>query len=150
MPTAQIAFSRVSDLFSAPYTHTGVQKLVQWILDSQGIGQFELSKRSGLSPAAIYQILTKTEKDVTRPPRRSTVSALAQVVGTNIVFDSRTNRFALVQTIDMKKLPPNHEFSLLMSQIASILMAQLARTGRKKFTKEESDRILRVVKALVA
>ncbi len=149
MPNTVISISRSRDLYSAPYTHTGVQKLVQWIMDTQGIGQFELSKRSGLSPAAIYQILTKTEKDVTRPPRRSTVSALAHVVGANVAFDSRTNKFALIQTIDLKRIPPNHEFSLLVSQIASILMGQLIRTGKKKFTKEERERIVRVVKAVV-
>jgi len=68
-------------VFADDYTHSGVQPLILWIMDSQGISQFELSKRSGVSPAAIHQILKKGEKDVTRPPRKSTLAALAKVVG---------------------------------------------------------------------
>ena len=50
-------------LFSAPYTHSGVQALIQWLMDTQGIGQFELSKRSGLSPATVYADPEQDRKD---------------------------------------------------------------------------------------
>ncbi len=57
MKSAMTAMKAGKYLFSGPYTHTGVQRFIEWIMNSQGIGQFELSKRSGLSPATIFQIL---------------------------------------------------------------------------------------------
>lgn len=131
-------------LFSSRYTHAGVQRLIQWIMDSQGIGQFELSKRSGLSPATIYQILTKSEKQVTRPPRRSTLSALASAVGAEVQFDGRRNQFALVQKYDLPRTEAK-ELSLLLSQIGSWILSR-----GKSLSKEDRERIVRVVKAVVA
>jgi transcriptional regulator with XRE-family HTH domain len=130
-------------LFSGPYTHTGVQRLIQWIMDSQGIGQFELSKRSGLSPATIFQILNKSEGQVTRPPRRSTLSALGQAIGADLQFDGEKNQFALVQKYELPKTEAR-ELSLLLSEIGNWIMSR-----RKALTKEERERIVRVVKALI-
>ena len=130
-------------LFSAPYTHTGVQQLIQWIMDSQGIGQFELAKRANLSPAAVYQILTKTEKDVTRPPRKSTLTALAKVIGAEVHYESSRNLFSLTQAFEMPKTEAK-ELNLLLSEIGNIVM-----TKRRSLSKEERERIVRVVKALV-
>ncbi len=130
-------------LFSAPYSHSGVQRLIQWIMDSQGIGQFELSKRSGLSPATIFQILNKTEREVTRPPRKSTLSSLASAVGAEVQIDSKKNIFFLVQKYEMPKLRAK-ELSLLLSDIGNIVM-----DSRRTITREERERIVRVVKALI-
>ena len=49
-------------LLSYPYTHAGIQRLIRNLLDTFGVSQFELAKRAGLTPAAIYQILKKSEK----------------------------------------------------------------------------------------
>ncbi len=140
-PTLTTSFKKY--LFSAPYTHTGVQRLIQWIMDSQGIGQFELSKRSGLSPATIFQILNKTEREVTRPPRKSTLSSLASAVGAEIQFDSKKNIFFLVQKYEMPKTKAK-ELALLLSDIGTLIM-----NSRRTITREERDRIVRVVKALI-
>ena len=139
----------IKGLFTAQYTHTGVQSLVHWIMDNNALSQFQLSKQSGLSPAAIFQIVKKREKDVSRPPRRSTVVALARVVGADVVFD-RENRFHLTRTSDLDKIPKVAENSLFFSQIATILLGGLTKSNRKVFTNEEKQRILGVVKALVA
>jgi hypothetical protein len=133
----------VKAVFSAPYTHTGVQKLITWIMDTQGIGQFELSKLSRLSPAAIYQILNKSENEVSRPPRRSTVSALAQAIGARVHFDSAKNVFAVFQQFDLPKTDAK-QLSLLLSDIGSWIISR-----RKPITKDERERIVRVVKASV-
>jgi hypothetical protein len=130
-------------LFAAPYTHTGVQQVVRWIMDTQGIGQFELSKRAGLSPAAVFQILNKSEKQVTRPSRRSTLSALAQTVGAEIQFDSARNQFALVQKYDLPETE-SKELGLLLSEIGDWIISR-----KKRITKGERDRIVRVVKAVL-
>ena len=142
-------FAVVRGLFTAQYTHTGVQSLVHWIMDNNALSQFQLSKQSGLSPAAIFQIVKKSERDVSRPPRRSTVVALARVVGADVVFD-RENRFHLTQTSDLDKMPKAAENSLFFSQIATVLMGSLTKSNRPAFTSEEKQRILGVVKALVA
>ena len=130
-------------LFTAPYTHTGVQQLVRWIMDTQGIGQFELSKRAGLSPAAVFQILNKTEKQVTRPSRRSTLSALAQTIGAEVQFDCEKNLFALVQKFDLPETD-SKDLGLLLSEIGDWIVSR-----RKRMTREERDRIVSVVKAVL-
>jgi len=150
MPTR--VFTKVAairGLFTAEYTHSGLQSLIDWIMDNYALSQFQLSKQSGLSPAAIFQIVKKSEKDVSRPPRRSTVVALARVVGADVVFD-RENRFHLTRTYDLDKTPKGAENSLFFSQIATVLMGSLAKTKRQTFTSEEKQRILGVIKALVA
>lgn len=141
-PTLRTGASKY--LFAAPYTHSGVQSLIQWLMDSQGIGQFELSKRSGLSPATIYQILNKSESQVTRPPRRSTLAALARVVGADLHFDGKRNQFFLTQQFQLPKTEAK-ELSFLLSEIGSLILSR-----RRILTKEERERIVRVVKALVA
>ena len=138
-----IATKTVKGIFSAPYTHTGVQRLIRWIMDRQGISQYELSKRSGLSPATIFQILNKTKKQVTRPPRRSTVSALAQAVGAEVHFDSKKNQFFLFQKYELPKTEAK-ELGLLLSEIASVILSR-----RKRISKGDRERIVRVVKAIV-
>ena len=143
MATPMAARNPGKPIFSAPYTHTGVQHLIQWLMDSQGIGQFELSKRSGLSPATIYQILAKSEKDVTRPPRRSTLSSLAKAIRAEVRYEGDGDRFYLTQQFELPKTE-GKEISLLLHEIGSWIM-----TRRKPLTKEERERIVRVVKAVV-
>lgn len=130
-------------LFSSPYTHPGVQQLVRWIMDTQGISQFELSKRAGLSPAAVFQILNKSEKQVTRPSRRSTLSALAQTVGAEVQFDSARNQFAMVQKYHLPETD-SKDLGLLLSEIGDWIVSR-----KKRITKAERARIVRVVKAVL-
>lgn len=132
-----------NNLFSALYTHTGVQRLIHWIMDTQGIGQFELSKRADLSPAAIYQILQKSESQVTRPPRKSTLASLAKVVSAKVTFHSDKGTFAICQEFELPKTE-SREISLLLSEIGSVVM-----THKKRLTKQERDTIVRVVKSLL-
>jgi transcriptional regulator with XRE-family HTH domain len=110
-------------------------------MDSLGIGQFEVSKRSGLSAATVYQILKKSEKDVTRPPRRSTIAALAKTVGAEIRFDR--NRFFLMQPFELPKIEAK-ELNLLLSEIGSMILSL-----RRSLSREERERIVRVVKAVM-
>ena len=130
-------------LFAGPYTHTGVQQLIRWLMDRQGIGQFELSKRSGLSPATIFQILNKSESQVSQPPRRSTIAALGKVLGAEVHFDGRKNKFYLTQQFQLPKTEVK-ELSLLLSEIGSLILSR-----RRTLTAEERERIVRVVKAVV-
>lgn len=130
-------------LFSAPYTHSGVQALIQWIMDTQGIGQFELSRRSGLSPATVYAILNKTEKMITRPPRKSTISSLANSLGAQITFDTKRRTFSLIQEFELPSTT-SAEIRAVLNDIGRLLSAR-----RKPLKREERDRLMRVVKAVL-
>lgn len=129
--------------FADDYTHSGVQRLIRWIMDSQGISQFELSKRSGLSPAAIFQILKKTERDVTRPPRKSTLAGLAKTVGAEVRFMSEKNKFLISHDHEAPDINAR-QISLLLSDIGTWLASR-----KKRITQEERERIVRVVRAVV-
>ena len=130
-------------LFSAPYTHTGVQALIQWLMDTKGIGQFELSKRSGLSPATVYQILNKSEDETTRPPRKSTLSSLATSLGAQVMFDTKKGIFSLVQEFELPSTT-SAEIRAVLNEIGRMLSAR-----RKPLNRKERDRLLRVVKAVL-
>ena len=143
MPAIRTAMKTVKYQFIAPYTQTGVQQLIQWLMDTQGIGQFELSKRSGLSPATVFQILNRSEKDVTRPPRKSTISSLASAVGSKVHFHSEKGTFAIYQDVELPETE-SKELTLLYSEIGSWIL-----TRRKTLKKEEREQIVRVVKAML-
>jgi len=66
-----------------------------------------------------------------------------QAIGADLQFDGKRNQFALVQKYDLPKTEAK-EISLLLSEIGSWIMSR-----RKALTKEERERIIRVVKALV-
>lgn len=130
-------------LFSAPYTHSGIQALIHWLMDTQGIGQFDLSKRSGLSPATVYQILNKSEDETTRPPRKSTISSLATSLGAQVTFDTKRGTFSLIQEFELPSTA-SEEIRSVLNDIGRILSAR-----RKPMNREERDRLLRVVKAVL-
>jgi hypothetical protein len=111
-------------------------------MNTQGIGQFELTRRSGLSQATVFQILKKSERDVTRPPRRSTLVALAKSVGGEIRF-TRKGEFFVQQPYQLPEIQQK-ELSLLLSELATMVIGK-----GKPFTKEDRETIVRVVKAVL-
>ena len=130
-------------LFSYPYTHSGIQHVIRDILDTYGISIFELAKRASLTPATIYQILKKSEKQVTRPPRKSTVHALGQAIGAQVMFNSKTNKVFLHHaSVPETKRDDIAEF---LMQIADAIR----QSGRTEIPRDERDRILRVLRVLL-
>ena len=130
-------------LFNYPYTHTGIQTLIRDILDTYGISPFELAKRAGLTPAAIYQILKKSEKQVSRPPRKSTVQALGQAIRAQVMFNSKTNNVFLQHaSVPETKRDDISEFLL---QVADAIR----QSGRTEIPRDERDKILRVLRVLL-
>jgi transcriptional regulator with XRE-family HTH domain len=139
----KVVVAKKAALFSYPYTHTGIQHLIRDILDTYGISQFELAKRAGITPAAIYQILKKSEKQVTRPPRKSTVQALARAIGAQVMFNSKTNMIFLEHaSVPESKRDDIAQFLL---QIADAIR----QSGRKEIPRDERDKILRVLRVLL-
>lgn len=141
--TFKVALVKGPALFSYPYTHTGIQRLIRDILDTYGISQFELAKRAGLTPATIYQILKKSEKQVTRPPRKSSVQAFARAIGAQVMFNSKTNKIFLHHaSVPETKHDDIAQFIL---QIADAIR----QSGRAEMPRDERDKILRVLRVLL-
>jgi hypothetical protein len=64
-------------------------------------------------------------------------------VGADVHFESKRNRFGLVQKYELPKTQPK-ALSLFLSEIGNSIVSR-----RKTITKEERERIVRVVRALV-
>jgi len=145
MKTRVLKFAalRYPGVTSYPYTHTGTQHLIRDILDTFGISQFELAKRAGLTPAAIYQILKKSEKEVAGPPRKSTVLALARAIGGQVMFNSKTNMIFLQHaSVPESKRDDIAQFLLRVADA-------LTQSGRREIPRDEQDKILRVIRVLL-
>jgi transcriptional regulator with XRE-family HTH domain len=141
--TIKVVATKYSALLSYPYTHTGIQRLIRDILDTYGISQFELAKRAGLTPATIYQILKKSEKQVTRPPRKSSVQGLARAISAQVMFNSKTNKIFLQHA----SVPESKrdDIAQFMLQIADAIR----QSGRTEIPRDERDKILRVLRVLL-
>ena len=139
----KVVAAKYSALSSYPYTHTGIQHLIRDILDTYGLSQFELAKRANLTPATIYQILKKSEKQVTRPPRKSTVQAFARAIGAQVMFNSKTNMIFLHHA----SVPETKRDDIVqfMLQIADAI----TQSGRTEIPRDERDKILRVLRVLL-
>ncbi len=145
MKTRVVKFASLRDapLSSYPYTHTGIQQLIRDILDTYGLSQFELAKRANLTPAAIYQILKKTSRQVTRPPRKSTVQGLARAIGAQVMFNSKTNMIFLQHTsVPETKRDDIGQFLLRIADA-------IRQSGRREIGRDEQDKILRVIRVLL-
>jgi transcriptional regulator with XRE-family HTH domain len=128
--------------FTEDYTHSGVKRVIIRILKYQAISQYELAKRAQLNPSTIYQILSKDEEDTSRPPRLSTVTAIARATGHSVTFDNEHNRLSFEKVAEP---PARDDVEELIADIRTILQ----RSARERFSKEEKERILDVLKALV-
>lgn len=141
--SVKVALVKYSGLSSYPYTHTGIQQLIRDILDTYGLSQFELAKRAGLTPAAIYQVLKKSEKQVTRPPRKSTIQGLARAIGAQVMFNSKTNKIFL-QHASMPETK-HDDIAQFLLRIADALR----QSGRREMSRDEQDKLLRVIRVLL-
>lgn len=128
--------------FTEDYTHSGVKRVIVRILKYQAISQYELAKRAQLNPSTIYQILSKDEEDTSRPPRLSTVTAIARATGHSVTFDNEHNRLSFEKIAEP---PARNDIEELIADIRTVLQ----RKGKERFSKEEKERILDVLKALV-
>lgn len=128
--------------FTEDYTHDGVKRIISKILGSLAISQYELAKRAQLNPSTIYQILSKDEKDVSRPPRLSTVTAIARATGHNVTFDDESKQLCFMKVAEP---PVRDDIEELIVNIRTIF----ERSGKDRLSKEQKDRILDVLKALL-
>ena len=121
----------------------GIQRLINRLSAAEGISIYELADRSGLHPTTLYAILKKKPSATRRPVRRETIRALAEGNRYMVTFDAVKKRVILEPS---EEPAPRNDLDDLMEGVRRVL----ARSGRRKFTTEEKERILAVVRILVS
>jgi transcriptional regulator with XRE-family HTH domain len=123
------------------FDHSGVQALIRWIMDTQGLSQYEISKRAGLNPATIFQILNKVVKETTRQPHRSTITTIAKAAGYDVLFDSKSNEILL------KPAPKQTHQREDIEALFEVLRQEIHDAGKRvnKADREKIREIVRVV-----
>ncbi len=121
----------------------GVQRLILRLAAAEGISIFELAERTGLHPTTLYAILKKKPSGNRRPVRRDTIRSLADGNRYTVTFDAMRKRLVF----DKAESPePRNEVQGLLEGLRGVL----ARSGRRKFTDEEKQKILNVMEALIS
>ena len=121
----------------------GIQRLIQRLAAAEGISLYELAGRSAVHPTTLYAILKKKPSATRRPVRRETVSSLAQGNGYLVTFDAVKKRVILEKS---EEPAPRNNVEELQDGIRRVLM----RSGRRKFTPQEKEKILDVLRVLVS
>jgi transcriptional regulator with XRE-family HTH domain len=128
---------------TVPYTLEGVQSAIRQLLDKEGISQFDLAKRGGLSPTSIYLILRKDPEQPTRPVRRSTLHAIGNGVGYEVTIDSLNER------ITFRDRGETLATKMAVEDILDDIRDGLVKTDIKRLTKAERGRLKEVVRVMV-
>ena len=122
---------------------SGIQRLIQRLSAAEGISVYELAERSGLHPTTLYAILKKKPSATRRPVRRETIKALAEGNRYSVTFDSVKKKVILEKS---EEPPPRNDADELLDGMRSVL----DRSGRRKFTDAEKQRILAVLRVLLS
>ena len=128
---------------SVPYTLEGVQTAIRKILDREGISEYDLAKRGGLSPTSIYLILHKSPHQKTRPVRRSTLQAIGNGVGYEVNIDSIHGQLAFV------KKGESLATKLVVQEILDDVREVLMDTEMKRLSRTERDRLKELIRLMV-
>jgi transcriptional regulator with XRE-family HTH domain len=104
---------------------------------------FELAERSGLHPTTLYAILKKKPSATRRPVRRETIRALAEGNRFTVTFDAVKKRVILEKS---EEPAPRSDVDELLDGVRRVL----TRSGRRRYTAEEKERILDVLRVLVS
>jgi transcriptional regulator with XRE-family HTH domain len=122
---------------------SGIQRLIGRLSAAEGISIYELAERSGLHPTTLYSILKKEPSATRRPVRRETIRALAEGNRYGVTFDAVKKRVIFERS---EEPAPKNDVEELLDGMRRIL----ARAGKGKLTAEEREKILAVVRVLVA
>jgi transcriptional regulator with XRE-family HTH domain len=122
---------------------SGIQQLINRLSSAEGISIYELAVRSGLHPTTLYAILKKKPSTTRRPVRRETIRALAEGNRYTVTFDAVKKRLILEESGEPS---PRNDFEELLDGMRAVLM----RSGRRKFTAEEKQKIRDVVRVMVS
>jgi transcriptional regulator with XRE-family HTH domain len=121
----------------------GIQRLIHRLSAAEAISIYQLADRSGLHPTTLYAILKKKPSATRRPVRRETIRALAEGNRYSVTFDAVKKRVILEKS---EEPPPRNDADELLDGMRSVL----DRSGRRKFTDAEKQRILAVLRVLLS
>ena len=121
----------------------GIQRLIQRLSAAEGISIYVLAERSGLHPTTLYAILKKKPSATRRPVRRETIRSLAEGNRYTVTFDAVKKKVILEKSDDPA---PRNDVDELLEGMRSVLV----RSGRRKYSAEEKEMILDVLRVLVS
>jgi hypothetical protein len=121
----------------------GIQRLINRLSAAEGISIYVLAERSGLHPTTLYAILKKKPSAMRRPVRRETIRALAEGNRHTVTFDAVKKRVILEKS---EEPLPRNDVDELLEGMRSVLV----RSGRRKYSAEEKEKILDVLRVLVS
>jgi transcriptional regulator with XRE-family HTH domain len=111
-------------------------------MDTQGLSQYEISRRAGLNPATIFQILSKVVTETTRQPHRSTITTIAKAAGYDVLFDSRNEEILL--KLARKESQKREDIEALFE----VLRQEIHKAG-KRVNKAEREKIREIVRVVL-
>jgi hypothetical protein len=129
--------------FTAPYNLVGVQTAIRQMLDREGISEYEMAKRAGLSPTSVYLILRKSPDQKTRPVRRSTLIAIGSGMGYEVRIDSMRRQLTFLKKAEA--LANKTAVQEIMDDVREVLME----TDMRRLSKGERDRLKELVRVMV-
>jgi transcriptional regulator with XRE-family HTH domain len=122
---------------------SGIQRLIQRLAAAEGISIYELAERSGLHPTTLYAILKKRPSATRRPVRRETIRALAEGNRYRVTFDAVRKQVILERTLESD---PRNDVEELLEGLRRVLV----RSTKKRFTPDEKQKILDIVRVLLS
>lgn len=128
---------------TVPYSLQGVQSAIHQLLDREGISEYDLAKRGGLSPTSIYLILRKDPSQAVCPVRRSTIQAIGNGVGYEVTIDTAAQRLTFHDRGE------SHATKAAVEDILNDIREILMKTDIKRLSKTERDRLKEVVRVMV-
>ena len=129
---------------AVPYTLEGVQSGIRQLLDREGISEYELAKRAGLSPTSIYLILRKDPAKPARPVRRATIQAIGHGIGYEVTIDSTKQRISFRDRGEILAT------KAAVEEILDDIRGMLIETDIKRLSKVELGRLKDLVRVMVA
>jgi transcriptional regulator with XRE-family HTH domain len=124
------------------FDHSGVQALIRWIMDIQGLSQYEISRRAGLNPATIYNILRRNATETTRKPHRSTITRIAGATGYDVTFESGSDMILLKRA--PKRARNREDIEALLDELRTVLVL-----SGKRLPKAEREKVKEIVRILI-
>lgn len=131
----------------AEYRLPAIQRLIQQLLDAEGISEFELSRRSGLNAATIYNLMNEKSTDRTndfRGLRRQSLRKIGEALGYKVTFDSERDEVVLERTRDLTR--GMDDLENFWTELREVFL----QAGKTKLTHDEQGRIKEVVRAMIA
>ena len=129
------------------YNLSGIQQLIEQLLDAEGISEFELSRRAGLNPATIYNMMNEKKTDEnqsSRGMRKLSLRKIGESLGYRVTFDTQQNEIILTRV--RSSASGMDELEGFWVELRTVFL----QAGKFKLTPEEQTRIKDIIKAVIS